>query len=289
MEIPETPGVYCLWNKITDQIYVGSSKDLNKRIAKHFSSRCQNPHLKSSIKKYGKENFSITWFETEDLFLEEQKLLDYVFNNSIPTFNVAVKAGGGLLGGTKKEHIKLSHKGKSREELRLEAEAGGSPQRVPLFLICTKTGVITQIESSHDGERLGFGHFTHLSSFSKPHCLNRVKNRLVAKSEPEAKNKFEVWLQIPKNSPIILTLPEGVKQSTLCGLAKVHSINFSRMYREVLNPSTQKPWLYTIQSKVNFVWYGTEIKAGDWFRCTATAITPGLEVPGYNKNTAPNI
>ena len=135
-KIPKAPGVYCLWNKITNQIYVGSAKDLSQRIPQHFSSLCQNQHLKSSIKKYGKENFSITWLETGDNFIEEeQRLLDYVFNNSIPTFNISRKAGGGLLGG-------------SIEGQRLLCEVGGGSKQVPLFLIDTETRFITRLESA---------------------------------------------------------------------------------------------------------------------------------------------
>lgn len=252
--LPSASGVYCLWNKITNQIYVGSAKDLSKRIKKHFSPRCQNPHLKSSIKKYGKENFSITWIETNDLLEEEQRLLDYVFNNSIPTFNIAVKAGG--------------NPGGSIEGQRLLSEAGGGYQRVPLFLIDTEAGFITQIESSYEGERLGLGPSCSLSTYSKPNCLNRVKTCLVARSETEALEKLEAWLNIPRNNPIVLELPEGTKQPTLYKLANVHNSNFSKMYKQVLNPSTGEPLYSAVQSKADFNWYGTEVKAGDWFRCT---------------------
>lgn len=250
----QVPGVYCLWNKITNQIYVGSSVNIQKRIKQHFSSQCQNPHLKSSIKKYGKDNFSITWFETNNFIAEEQKLLDYVFSNKIPSFNVAVKAGGGLLGG-------------SIESQRFLSEAGGSSQRVPLFLICTKTKVLTWIESGCEGERLGLGPPCSLSNYSKPNCLKRVKTCLVARSEAEALKKFKAWLLIPENNPIVLKLPPGVKQSTLYKLANVHSGNFSQMYNKVLNPSSGEPLCSAMQSKANFNWYGTEVKAGDWFSC----------------------
>jgi group I intron endonuclease len=255
MIIPKTPGVYCIWNKINDRVYVGSAKDLKARISKHFSSSCQNPHLKSSIKKHGKENFSVTWHETGDLFQEEQRLLDYVFTLGPDiAFNVAVKAGGNP-GGTKERQRELS-------------EAGGSFKRVPLFLICTKTGLITKIESSCEGERLGLGLGRNFSNFSKSDCLYRVKTCLVARSEAEAKAKLEAWLLIPGNNPTVLKLPEGTKQSTLYKLANVNYSNFSQMYREVLNPSTGEPRRFSMQSKADFNWYGTEVEQGSWFRCT---------------------
>jgi group I intron endonuclease len=58
LAIPETPGVYCVWNKINNKVYVGSAKNLNARTNQHFSSRCQNLGLKKEIKDYGEENHS---------------------------------------------------------------------------------------------------------------------------------------------------------------------------------------------------------------------------------------
>jgi hypothetical protein len=69
------------------------------------------------------------------------------------------------------------------------------------------------------------------------------------------------------DNPIILKLPEGVKQSTLWKLADVNRGNFSQMYREVLNPSTGEPLYSAMQSKADFNWYGTEVEQGSWFRC----------------------
>ena len=270
--LPPTSGVYCLWNKITNQIYVGSAQDLSKRIPKHFNSKCHNVYLKRSIKKYGENNFSITWIETGDDFQKiEQMLIDFVFTlESTLRFNIARKAGGNP-GGSIEGQRALCLKGKSREELRLEAEAGGSPKQVPLFLIDTETSFITRIESSCEGERLGFGLQQQFSNYSKPNCLNRVKTCLVAKSESEAMKKFEAWLQTPGNTtidnPIVLALGKSDSQSALYKLANVNQGNFSQMYREAINPSTGEPLRFSMQSKADFNWYGTEVKAGDWFRC----------------------
>jgi hypothetical protein len=274
LKIPSTPGVYCLWNKISNKVYVGSAKNLNARINQHFSPQCQNLDLKKEIKDYGEENFSVTWIETgRDFQKIEQTLIDFVFTlDPELRFNIARKAGGGLLGGTKEGHRELSLKGKSKAEYRELCEAGGGFQSVPLFMICTKTGLTTKIESSYEGERLGFGVGQSLSSFSKPDCLNRVKTCLVARSEAEAKAKLAAWLLIPGNgtidNPIALKLPEGTKQSALWKLADVHRSNFSQMYRKVLNLSTGEPLYSAMQSKADFNWYGTAVKAGDWFRCT---------------------
>ncbi len=162
----------------------------------------------------------------------------------------------------------MSLKGKSRKEWRELCEAGGGFKRVPLYLIDTKTQVITKIASSYEGEKLGLGLRSQLSALSKINCLNRVKNCLVAKSEKEAKVKLESWLLIPKNNPIVLILPENTEKSVLCKLANVNPGNFSQMYNRVLRPSTGEPLRSSVQSKADFNWFGTEVKAGDWFRCT---------------------
>jgi len=254
MNVPSTPGVYCIWNKVNDRVYVGSAKDLKARISKHFSSKCDRPNLKKEIKDYGKENFSVTWYETPDLFPEEQKLLDYVFTlGPGSAINVATKAGGNP-GGT-------------IERQRALSESGGGSLCIPLFLICTKTGIITKIESSCEGERLGLGIRQSFNKRARTNCLIRIKTCLVARSEAEAKAKLEAWLLIPSNNPIVLKLPEGTKQSTLCKLAKVTKSSFSKMYRQVLNPRNGELRRFTMQSKADFNWYGTEVKAGDWFRC----------------------
>ena len=267
MEIPSTPGVYCLWNKITNQIYVGSAKDLNKRISQHFSSKCHNLRLKRSIKKYGEENFSITWLETGDDFQKiEQTLIDFAFTlEPNLRFNIAIKAGGGKVLSDYSGQKTLS-------------EAGGGFKAVPMFLIDTETGFITLIKSGYEGERLGFGSHTNLSSYSKLNCLNRVKTCLVARSESEAKSKLEAWLKISGNptvdNPIILTLGKSDTQSALWKLANVNQGRFSQMFNEVINLNTGSPRRFSMQSKSDFIWYGTEVKARDWFRCTKTKNKP---------------
>lgn len=65
-----------------------------------------------------------------------------------------------------------------------------------------------------------------------------------------------------------LELPEGTKQSALYKIANVNGSSFSSMYNEVINQSSGEPLNQAIQSKADFVWYGTEVKAGDWFRGT---------------------
>lgn len=54
-------GVYAIKNTITNKVYVGSSKNMTKRKANHFSllrhNKHYNAHLQSSFNKYGIEAF----------------------------------------------------------------------------------------------------------------------------------------------------------------------------------------------------------------------------------------
>lgn len=60
-----TIGIYAIYNKIDNKIYVGKSKNIEKRIKGHFSglrseyfnSKTVNRYLFNAFKKYGEENF----------------------------------------------------------------------------------------------------------------------------------------------------------------------------------------------------------------------------------------
>jgi len=43
--IPNTPGVYILYNKSKGKYYVGQAKDLSQRVGKHFTGRGGNPDV----------------------------------------------------------------------------------------------------------------------------------------------------------------------------------------------------------------------------------------------------
>lgn len=72
------PGIYWIKNKITNLIYIGSSKDIAHRISKHFSQLRKGNHpnhlLMADFKKYGQESFDFGVFEITDtdLFIKER-------------------------------------------------------------------------------------------------------------------------------------------------------------------------------------------------------------------------
>ena len=80
--MPNT-GIYILENLLNGNIYVGSSKNLNRRKAQHLcalrNDYHHNLHLQSAFNKYGEENFVyrvLIICDVENLLFFEQLLLD---------------------------------------------------------------------------------------------------------------------------------------------------------------------------------------------------------------------
>lgn len=93
--------LYLLINKITNDLYVGSSVNLSRRMGIHFynanSSKQTNILIIRAMRKYGLENFSLAILEfcSKDLtncIKLEQKWIDY-YN---PKYNVLKVAGNSL-------------------------------------------------------------------------------------------------------------------------------------------------------------------------------------------------
>ncbi len=83
-------GIYKIINKITNDFYIGSSKDVYIRKSQHFSklrkNKHINKHLQASFNKYGEDNFEfevILLCEETFLLKEEQFKIDILS----PTFN----------------------------------------------------------------------------------------------------------------------------------------------------------------------------------------------------------
>jgi group I intron endonuclease len=91
---PQQPGTYCFWNKV----YVGSTKCLYTRINQHIKGCKSNKLLQRAIIKYGLKAFSITYLITEahtEAKRQEQLILDYIFKNNTPKYNLSANAYGG--------------------------------------------------------------------------------------------------------------------------------------------------------------------------------------------------
>jgi len=60
-------GIYCILNKSNNKVYIGQSKDCNKRLINHKTrlknNKHSNEHLQSAFNKYGLENFTYSIIE----------------------------------------------------------------------------------------------------------------------------------------------------------------------------------------------------------------------------------
>lgn len=90
-------GIYEIKNKVTGKIYIGSSKQIEKRWEQHLQSLEKGEHhsilLQRAWNKYGKECFEFIIKEEcreEELLIKEQKHLDLK-----PEYNVGAQASGG--------------------------------------------------------------------------------------------------------------------------------------------------------------------------------------------------
>jgi group I intron endonuclease len=89
-QYPSTQGIYKITNTTNNKFYIGSSKQLNKRIIDHFSRLRNNTHknkfLQRAFNKYGESSFKIEILEQfvgltqEELLTKEQHHLDLIEN-----------------------------------------------------------------------------------------------------------------------------------------------------------------------------------------------------------------
>nr|YP_009364304.1 hypothetical protein [Ophiocordyceps sinensis]ARF03396.1 hypothetical protein [Ophiocordyceps sinensis] len=92
-------GIYMLTNKLTNDIYVGQSKDLSKRFQKYFNLSYLKTRdsliISRALIKYGYSNFSVTileYCEISDLLSREQ----HYFDKLNPEYNILKVAGSSL-------------------------------------------------------------------------------------------------------------------------------------------------------------------------------------------------
>ena len=90
--------IYVITNNVNDKIYVGSTKDMDKRKARHLRDlkrgKHHNTYLQRSVEKYGLGRFEFTVLEevqdTSDLFDREE----YWISKLTPEYNIGSVGGG---------------------------------------------------------------------------------------------------------------------------------------------------------------------------------------------------
>lgn len=83
-------GVYLITNKVNNKTYVGSSKDINRRIKTHKRELAEGSHnnrkLQKDYDKYGDENFEYTILEKDvehELLTAYEKYWMYKYNSIV--------------------------------------------------------------------------------------------------------------------------------------------------------------------------------------------------------------
>lgn len=115
-------GVYGIKNKITKKVYIGSSKDLQRRFLKHFNELFHNRHrtklLQQDFNKYGIDSFDIIIYEyTDDNLLQKEKefqlleSIDNLYNEQISGHYITEE-----LKQIRKNTSKATHKTKEYRE-----------------------------------------------------------------------------------------------------------------------------------------------------------------------------
>ncbi len=84
--LPETPGVYLMYNGENKIIYIGKAKVLNKRVKSYFTKHHNSPKLAVMVPQIKRFEFIITDSEVEALILESQ-----LIKRHKPVYNVLLK------------------------------------------------------------------------------------------------------------------------------------------------------------------------------------------------------
>lgn len=124
-------GIYKIINITTNDFYIGSSVNLDRRRYEHYSQlkkgKHGNLHLQNSFNKYGENTFQfviLEYCDKENCILIEQKYI----NNLKPTFNINPNSGSSLGVKHREETIDKIRKsklgGKHTEETKNKIKEG---------------------------------------------------------------------------------------------------------------------------------------------------------------------
>jgi group I intron endonuclease len=129
-------GIYVILNTMTEQVYVGQSKNLSKRLKEHWSYLTKeshhNPHLQSSFLKYGKDSFVFRVMEycgAESLTDREQYWINQ-FNSHMREFGFNLRPASKHDPLSKETRAKISEakKNPSKEtRAKMSAARKGKP------------------------------------------------------------------------------------------------------------------------------------------------------------------
>lgn len=169
-------GIYKIENQITNDIYIGSSINLNNRKSRHFKDLEKQIHhsiiLQRAVNKYGIENFNFIILEKcskEVLLQREQYYLDLLQ----PLYNILQNAGNSL-GHIVSEKTKIKHRKYALENNIKPPESTWKDKRQKVYMLDKETlDIIQEFESLSSACRFLSKKETYVSTISS--CCNNKR------------------------------------------------------------------------------------------------------------------
>lgn len=201
-------GIYIITNYSNNKIYIGSSKDLKRRISQHkyllSKNKHHNKHLQLSYNKYGKDNFNYKVLENceiKDLINREQ----YYIDELKPQYNIALIILSS--GYVWTDEMKLN------QSKRLKGKITSEETKQKLKIIASNwirnDEVCKKISESKKGKRL------HQKSLDASR-LSIIKNIIQYDKNMNKINEFESIIDASKK----LNINHGNIQSVCCNRRK---------------------------------------------------------------------
>lgn len=196
--------IYSILNKITNQIYIGQSNNVNRRLSSHKSllkkNKHHNKHLLNSYNKYGVDSFTFNIIETNihDPFIADDRERFYIkkFNSMNQLFGFNRESGG----NDKKEVSEDSRRKKS-ESMKGEKH----PYYGKFGLEHPRTGHKHTEEWKKNHSKNRIGHYT-----------SRETKKLISKANSGSKNG---------QAKVVIDTKTGIEYGTIQEAAK--SVGFS--------------------------------------------------------------
>ena len=156
MEQNKISGVYKITNTITGDFYIGSSKDIKKRWAKHRSPSDQKQHpnskLYKSMAQYGRDNFTIEVIEETDNLKEREQ---YYIECLKPSYNNYRAKGWDI------ERSKETHKRNHKEWYEIHRDEHLTKMKANYSRLCFYEGeTLTLSALTKRFQRQGIPHYT---------------------------------------------------------------------------------------------------------------------------------
>lgn len=189
-------GIYCIENIINNKKYIGSSRNIYKRMSYHFSSlekqNHHNSYLQSAYNKYKKETFKFYVLEyvKDDSFLieKEQYWIDFYdsFHSGYNLQKDALRRPGNFKHSEKtKEILRIKNTRPCTEERKLKISLGNKGKKL----------TVEHIENSKKAKKIKFLERTKNREFVKEiKKLVRAFNRRIPgkKHTKETKEKLSI-------------------------------------------------------------------------------------------------